>query len=141
MKKTAIVYWLLPAKPHRELFCSVIRILRKAFNAPNFEPHLTLFVTGKDRPTPKQVLQQVRSGRIRLSARGVAHSPKFTKTLFVRFKSSPQLRKLTSNLSRAAKSSAKVPKDPHVSLLYKKLPRATQKELAAVMRLPLGSAM
>jgi 2'-5' RNA ligase len=140
MKKTAIVYWLLPAKPERELFCSVVRILRKAFNAPDFEPHLTLFVTAKDRPTPKQVLQQIRSRPIRLRERGVAHSPKFTKTLFVRFKPSPQLRKLTSELARGAKSSAKAPKDPHVSLLYKKLPRAAKKELAAVMRLPFRNA-
>jgi 2'-5' RNA ligase len=140
MKKTAIVYWLLPAKPERELFCSVVRILRKAFNAPDFEPHLTLFVTAKDRPTPKQVLQQIRSRPIRLRARGVAHSRKFTKTLFVRFKPSPQLRKLTSDLACAAKSSAKAPKDPHVSLLYKKLPRAAKKELAAVMRLPFRNA-
>jgi 2'-5' RNA ligase len=140
MKKNAIVYWLLPAKPERELFCSVIRILRKGFRAPNFEPHLTLFVTTKDRPTPKQVLQQIRSRPIRLRERGVAHSPKFTKTLFVRFKPSPQLRKLTSELARGAKSSAKAPKDPHVSLLYKKLPRAAKKELAAVMRLPFRNA-
>jgi 2'-5' RNA ligase len=137
MKKTAIVYWLLLAKPERELFCNVIRILRKEFRAPNFEPHLTLFVTGKDRPAPKQVLQQVRSRRIRLGARDVAFSPKFTKTLYVRFKSSPALRKLTSDLARAAKSSATIPKDPHVSLLYKKLPRAAKKELASVLRLPL----
>lgn len=136
MKKVATVYWLLPAKPERELFCNVIRILCKGFRAPNFEPHLTLFVTTKDRQPPGEVLRQIRSRPIRLRARGVAHSPKFTKTLFVRFKPSPQLRKLTSDLAHAAKSSAKAPKDPHVSLLYKKLPRAAKKELAAVMKLP-----
>jgi 2'-5' RNA ligase len=141
MKKTVIVYWLLPAKPERELFCNVIRILRKAFNAPDFEPHLTLFVTAKDREAPSKVLRQIRARPIRLRAGGVAHSRKFTKTLFVRFKASPQLRKLTGNLARAAKSSAKVPKDPHVSLLYKKLPRSSQKELAAVMRLPFRSVV
>jgi 2'-5' RNA ligase len=141
MKKTAIVYWLLPAKPERELFCSIIRILRKAFNAPNFEPHLTLFVTAKDRQQPSKVLRQIRSRPIRLRARGVAFSPKFTKTLYVRFKSSPALRKLNGKVGRAAKSSAKAPGDPHVSLLYKKLPRAAQKELAAVMRLPFRSVV
>ena len=141
MKKTAIVYWLLPAKPERELFCSIIRILRKAFNAPNFEPHLTLFVTAKDRQPPSKVLRQIRSRPIRLRARGVAFSPKFTKTLYVRFKSSPALRKLNGKVGRAANSSAKAPGDPHVSLLYKKLPRAAQKELAAVMRLPFRSVV
>jgi 2'-5' RNA ligase len=136
MRKNAIVYWLLPAKPERELFCEVVRILRKEFGAPNFEPHLTLFVA-KDQQSPRKVLQQIRSRPIRLSVRGVAHSPKFTKTLFARLKSSDALRKLTAELGRAAKSPAKSPTDPHVSLLYKKIPGAAKKELAAVIKLPI----
>src|SRR5439155_5953668 len=101
MKKNAIVYWLLPAKPERELFCEIIRILRKEFRAPNFEPHLTLFVTSRDQPSPRKVLARVRAGRLQLMTRGVAFSSKFTRTLFVRFRSSPELRKLTSDLGRA----------------------------------------
>ena len=136
MKKTAIVYWLLPAKPERDLFCDVIRILRKQFRAPNFEPHLTLFVTKKDKPAAKEVLQQIRARPIRLNVRNVAHSSRFTKTLFVRFKSSPALRKLVVDLGRTAKTRAKPPSDPHVSLIYKKIPRAAKTELATAMRLP-----
>src|SRR5205807_720769 len=141
MKRTATVYWLLPAKPERELFCSVIRILRREFLAPNFEPHATLFVTTKDRESPKKVLQKIKAGPVRLSALGVAFSKKFTKTLFVRLKSSPALRKLVTDLGRATGSRAKTPNDPHVSLLYKKLPRAAKKELAAVMILPLRTVV
>ena len=141
MKKTATVYWLLPAKPQRELFCELIRILRKEFRAPNFEPHLTLFVAAKDRLSPKKVLQQVRSRSIRLTPRGVGFSPQFTKTLFVRFKPSAELRKLVSDLGRVTKSPAKVPKDPHVSLVYKKIPRGTKKSLAAVLRLPFRTVV
>jgi 2'-5' RNA ligase len=138
-KKTAIVYWLLPAKPERDLFCDVIRILRKEFRAPSFEPHLTLFVMTKDRQPPSKMLRQIRSRPIRLEVSGVAHSPKFTKTLFVRFKSNPTLRKLMTELGRATKSSAKLPADPHVSLLYKKVPPRVRKELAAVIKLPVRS--
>ncbi len=141
MKKTAIVYWLLPAKPERDLFCEIVRILGKEFGAPNFEPHLTFFVTAKGRQHPAKVLRQIRSRPIRLSARGVAFSPKFTKTLYVRFKPNPSLRKLVLDLGRAAKSRAKSPTDPHVSLLYKKTSRAAQKELARVMRLPFRTAL
>jgi 2'-5' RNA ligase len=140
MKKVATVYWLLFAKPERELFCEVARILRKEFRAPNFEPHLTLFVTTKDQESPKRVLQKIKTRPIRLNVRGVGYSSKFTKTLFVRFKSSPQLRKLVSDLGRAAKSPAKSPADPHVSLLYKKIPQSAKKELAAVIKLPFRSA-
>jgi len=141
MKKTATVYWLLPAKPQRELFCEFIRILRKEFRAPNFEPHLTLFVAAKERLSPKQVLQQIRSRPIRLTPRGVGFSPQYTKTLFVRFKPSAELRKLVADFGRVTKSRAKAPKDPHVSLVYKKIPRGTKKGLAAVLRLPFRTVV
>jgi 2'-5' RNA ligase len=141
MKKTAIVYWLLPAKPERGLLREIVRILRKEFRAPDFEPHLTLFVSSKDGQSPKKVLQEIHSRPIRLSIRGVAFSPKFTKTLFVRFKSDPALRKLTIDLGRAAKSSAKAPSDPHVSLVYKKISPRMKQELAAVIKLPFRSAV
>jgi len=151
MKKTAIVYWLLPAKPEHDLFCDVVRILRKEFRAPNFEPHLTLFSTAKDQPasamlrrgeqSPNKVLRQIRARPIRLSTHGVAFSSEFTKTLFVRFKSSDPLRKLVTDLSRVAKSRAKAPTDPHLSLLYKKLPGSAKKQLAAVMKLPFRSVV
>jgi len=141
MKKTATVYWLLPAKPERDLLCEVVRILRKEFRAPNFEPHLTLFSASKDRQSPKKVLRQISMRPIRLATRGAGFSSEFTKTLFVRFKSSDALRKLVADLNRAAKSRAKAPSDPHVSLLYKKLPASAKKQLAAVMKLPFRSVV
>ncbi len=153
MKKVAIVYWLLPAKPERDLFCDLVRILRKEFQAPNFEPHMTLFSTAKDgesrrnrgsrrlSESPKKVLKQISMRPIQLTTRGVGFSAEFTKTLFVRFKSSPALRKLVADFSRAAKSRATAPSDPHVSLLYKKLPRSAKKELAAVMKLPFRTVV
>jgi len=141
MKKVAIVYWLLPAKPERDLFCEVVRILRQEFGGPNFEPHLSLFSTSKDRQSPKKVLKEISMRQIRLTTGGAGFSSEFTKTLFVRFKSSPALRKLVTDLSRAAKSRAKAHGNPHVSLLYKKLPREAKKQLAAVMKLPFRSVV
>jgi len=140
MKTTAIVYWLLPAKPKRDLFSEVVRILRKEFRGPIFEPHLTLFVSTKKAAAPNRFLQKIRAKPIRLKIRGVAFSEKFTKTLFVRFKSNPELRKLASELGRAARSRAKVPRDPHISLLYRKIPRKTKKALARIIKLPFRSA-
>ena len=141
MKKTATVYWLLPAKPERELFCELIRILRKEFRAPNFEPHLTLFSTTKDRQSPKKTLQQIGGRRIRLNASGIGFSSQYTKTLFVRFKPSTELRKLVADLGRVTKSRAKAPKDPHVSLVYRKISHGTKKSLAAVLRLPFRTVV
>ena len=139
MKKTVIVYWLLPAKPKRDLFYDVVRILRKEFKAPNFEPHLTLFVTTKNSGSPRSFLEQVRARPIRLNVRRVAFSEKFTKTLFVRFESSSALRGLVKKLAVTSKTAAKAPQDPHVSLLYKDIPRRTKRELAKIIKLPFRS--
>ena len=136
MPKIATVYWLIPAEPKRELFRELIRILAKQFDAPRFEPHLTLLVTAEDRQVPKQILEQIDASSIQLRLRETSFSSKFTKTLFVRFKSNNALKKLIADLRRAAKSRGKFVRDPHVSLLYKKIPVAVKKELASTIRLP-----
>ena len=141
MKKTAIVYWLLPAKPERELFCTIIRIFCRELRAPNFEPHLTMFAGSRGRQAPAKILRQVCSRPIRLSAGNVAFSGKFTKTLYVRFKSTPALKKLAVDLARATNSRAKALRDPHVSLLYTRIPRAARREIAAVIKLPFRTVL
>jgi 2'-5' RNA ligase len=136
VKKHATIYWLAPAKDERELFAEIIRILGKQFDAPNFDPHLTIFVEAKDKQTPAKVLRQIRAAPIRMSVRGIGFSAKFTKTLFVRFKSNRALEKLVVDLAHATESRAKSVRDPHLSLLYKEIPATTQKELASTIRLP-----
>ncbi len=136
MKKSVLVYWLILAEPKRELFCELIRILAKRFDAPRFEPHLTLLVTAEDRQAPKQILEQIDASSIQLRLREISFSSKFTKTLFVRFKSNNTLEKLIVDLRRATKSRGKFVRDPHVSLLYKKIPVAVKRGLASTIRLP-----
>lgn len=136
MKKSATVYWLLPSAPKRELFCEIIRILRRELAGPNFEPHLTLAVAQKGRLSPAKVLRQIRAQPVRLSIREIAFSAQFTKTLFVRFRSTPALGRLIHDLGDAAEARWKAPQDPHVSLLYKRLPRDAQREMARVIKLP-----
>jgi 2'-5' RNA ligase len=135
MKKRATVYWLVPSGHERALLRQVIRILSREFDAPNFAPHLTVFATAQDK-SARKALQQIRCAPIRLRVGSVDFSSQFTKTLFVRFKSSAQLKKLTSDLARAVQSRGRSMTDLHVSLLYKKLPRTVKKELAATLRMP-----
>jgi hypothetical protein len=136
MKQRAIVYWLIPAKDERELFCEIVRILYREFDAPNFDPHLTILVSPRDRQSPAKLLRRIKAKPIRMSAWGIGSSSKFTKTLFVRFKSNRAFEKLVFDLAGATKTRVKRLRDPHVSLLYKKLPAATKKELASTIRLP-----
>jgi putative hydrolase of the HAD superfamily len=135
-KKTAIAYWLVPAEPSRELFREIIGILAKQFDAPRFEPHLTVFATAGAGKSPRHVLKQIPARSIRLSVRGIGISPEFKKTLFVRLTSNKAFEKLVVDLSRATKSRAQRVHDPHVSLLYRQLPPRAKRELASTIKLP-----
>ena len=132
MKKSVLIYWLIPARAERELFRKLIRILAKQFDAPIFEPHLTLCF-GKNRESARKLLRRVKTSPLRLRVHEVGHSSKFTKTLFVRMKPDRSLNKLALELGSAALA------DPHVSLVYKKLPARIRKELVATIKLPFRS--
>jgi 2'-5' RNA ligase len=141
MRKRVTVYWLIPAEPERELFREIIRILAKQFDGPRFEPHLTLCATADAQQSPRDILKQIDAKPIRLRVHEIAISSKFTKTLFVRFHSSKAFENLVADLARAARSRAQSARDPHVSLLYKKLPTAAKKELASTIRLPFRAVV
>src|SRR5438067_3892352 len=121
-KSIALVYWLIPTKQQRDFFSEAIRILSKQFNAPRFEPHLTIIVTSKIVLSPRKILKQIRTSPISLEVRGMGFSSKFTKTLFVRFASNKSLAKLVVDLARDTRSPAKSAHDPHMSLIYKRMP-------------------
>ena len=132
-----IVYWLLPAAPARDFFRETIRRLAAKYDASLFEPHLTLAV-GPDFPGEvNRTLAGLASGSVELRAVDVAFTSKFTKTLFVRFESSPPLLQLRDSLGAEGDETF----DPHVSLLYKKLPAEQQARLAAEIQLPFPAVI
>jgi 2'-5' RNA ligase len=138
MKNRVHIYWLIPAKPYRELFRALIRVLAKQFDAPRFEPHLTFFTTAQGRRRTKEILRQIKSEPIRLKVRGIGLSSKFTKTLFIRFQSSEALERLIVDLAQISKSRPRFVSDPHLSLLYKKMSIPVQRELARSIKLPFS---
>jgi hypothetical protein len=130
MKKRVTIYWLIPAEPYRELFRELIRILAKEFDAPKFEAHLTIGRT-QDRKCSR-ILHLTKRGPVRLRVREIGFSAKYTKTLFVRFYPAKLLDKFVVDLGGNGKS----PRDPHISLIYKRLPVRAKKELASTIKLP-----
>jgi 2'-5' RNA ligase len=130
MKKRVTVYWLIPAKPEYDLFRDIIRILSQQFDAPRFEPHLTL-CQAEDRQSPRIMLRQIQAAPIRLPIRGVHNSANFAQTLFVKFTPNKSLQRLVKELG-----GSKSIQNPHVSLLYKKLPPSTRRDLAAAIKMP-----
>jgi hypothetical protein len=131
VKKRVTIYWLVPAKPERELFRDVVRILAEQFDAPGFEPHLTLGKAGAGQ-SPAKLLRQIRIPPLRLGVSSISHSSKFTETLVIRFRPDDALERIGKSLGVGSKSL----RNPHLSLLYKRLPTATRREVAAAIALP-----
>ena len=123
------VLWLLPAAPAREALRAVIAQLAETWDAPVFEPHLTLGLGDLDS------LDRAGGGSIHLRVEGIDFSPEFTKTLFVRFENSAALRALREEVGLDGQSFF----DPHLSLLYSSLPEEQQRDLVHAIDLPFAS--
>jgi putative hydrolase of the HAD superfamily len=130
-KERVQIFWLMPAAPYRDLFRDLIRILARRFDAPPFQPHLTLGKASSD------YVPAVKTGPIRLAMRKLECSSKFTKTLFVRFQPNDSLDRLVSELGGRGKPV----RDPHLSLIYARLPAPIKRELADTIQLPFAEVV
>lgn len=83
----------------------------------------------------KKGWRQLPRGLIELRARAVTGTSKFTKTLFVPFDSSPRLLQL-----RVSLGGNEADFDPHLSLLYKRMPEKEHDRLAITIKLPFQTA-
>ena len=134
-----ITYWLCPAKPTRSQCARLIQDLASRFDAPVFEPHVTIHVVSADAENPGAILEEVVKGRApyRISVRGIEYSDEFTKTLFVQFEPNADVARLSEDLRRASASRSDYQLNPHLSLLYKDLDTETKRQLANSITLPL----
>ena len=140
-QRAVIAYWLVPAKPERELFGDLIPILASELRGPRFEPHVTIFSAPQGRQSPREILAEIKAEPLHLSIRGIGASAEYRNTLFVRLGPSKALKRLVAQLRRATGSPAKTPVDPHLSLLYKDLPASARRQLAASLKLPFSQIL
>ena len=137
-----ITYWLCPAEPARSHFAALIRELAGRFDAPVFEPHVTIYVTKAEGQKRAETLKRVLSKQrpYCLSVTSLDYSAKFTQTLFVRFAPDAGLARLSKDLRHTSASLSDYELNPHLSLLYKTMDSETKRELAGSIRLPFGEA-
>jgi hypothetical protein len=135
-----LTYWLIPAEPALTYFRSLIRELAERVVAPVFEPHVTLYVTDADDENPNAVLGPVLADAAthRLSIEGINFSDEFTKTLFVQFRPDGALSRLSERLRSASVTQCEYQLNPHLSLIYKTLPRETKEQIANSLQLPFN---
>lgn len=139
-KQAVIAYWLIPAEPAHSFFHRIIDNLARRYDAPVFEPHVTLHV-GVDRAdSARQAF--AKSARectpINLKPLGIQQSDEFVKTLFVQFALSAELRQVNELICDATQDSSQYELKPHLSLLYNKMETAVRRKLAALIAVPFS---
>jgi hypothetical protein len=141
--KAIVAYWLMPAEPTRSFFASTIAELAARFDAPAFEPHVTIYAAGKGEDLPAEVLSRslIDCNPLRLSVRNIQYSDEFTKTVFVQFEPNPPISRLSRALQQASALHDEYQLNPHLSLIYKKITRSAKIELAASVRLPFTEVL
>jgi 2'-5' RNA ligase len=136
--KAIVAYWLMPAEPTRRFFASTIAELAARFDAPLFEPHVTIYAAGKGEDSPAEVLSHALTdcNPFRFSVRNIQYSDEFTKTVFVQFEPSPPLSGLSRALQKASALHDEYQLNPHLSLIYKRMTHSAKIEVAASVSLP-----
>lgn len=141
-EEEVIAFWLLPAKNEMEFFSSLIRDLAARFDAPIFEPHVTLYGGAMTKERAAQVLETLTAPpTLRLEIDGVAFSEEFTKTLFVQFHPSTEATELSREIATATGSQSGYRFDPHLSLIYAKMSKIEKIESARAIEMPFQSVV
>ena len=128
-KRSVIVLWLMPAAAARKFLRETIARLAREWDAPLFEPHLTLGIA----PDLADLPGEINVAPIQLRPVGVFGSATFIKTLFVRMLATPELERLHDSLGIKGRLH-----DPHLSLLYKKISAEEKARLASRIVLPFS---
>ncbi len=134
-----VSYWLRPAAPERAQLSEMIRQLAHQFDAPVFEPHVTLY------SGPVESLERIDrvlraaaglGSEITLRSTDLAHSDQFTRTLFMEFAPEAGLISLAAELNRLSRPAGDYELKPHLSLVYAELAAERREELARSLVVP-----
>jgi 2'-5' RNA ligase len=139
-RQTVIAYWLIPSEPAHSFFQRTVNDLAHRYDAPVFEPHVTIHVGADGADAAKNALGDAarECKLIGLTPLGIDQSDEFIKTLFVDFSMSAELRKINDMIREVANDSSQYELKPHLSLLYKNLAAPTRHELAASINVPFS---
>lgn len=137
-RRIVIAYWLIPAEPARSFFQEVVNDLALRYDAPGFEPHVTIHVRANRAAAGESAISQAARvcKPIKLKALEIGHSSEFIKTLFVQFALDTELRRLYEIIRDAAQDSSHYELKPHLSLLYMKMPAPARRQLADSIKVP-----
>jgi 2'-5' RNA ligase len=135
---TLIAYWLIPVEPASSFFQRMINDLARRYDAPVFEPHMTVHVGSDHADAAESALAEAARvcRSIKLKALEIGQSNEFIKTLFVQFALNKELRQLSEIIRDAAQDSSRYELNPHLSLLYKRMRDPVRCELVGSIKVP-----
>src|SRR5438309_3930243 len=138
-----IAYWLIPAEPAHNYFQGAINDLARRYDAPLFEPHVTIHVGANHIDVAEHALSKAarECQSITVKTLGIDHSDEFIKTLFVQFALNTKLQQLNTIVRSAAEDSSDYKLNPHLSILYKKIPPVVRSEMADSINVPFSELM
>ncbi len=111
-----------------------------SLDAVDFEPHVTLFC-GPGVDTEARAVAEFIANRftpIELTPNRLDHTEQYTKTLFLQFEESAVARQMFEVAANGWSAPSGYVLNPHLSLLYKKLPEAKRRRLSKTLDLPTG---
>lgn len=135
-----VAYWLIPAEPTRSEIVSLISALARKYDAPVFEPHVTLSVSDDDETLGASILTRIaaRVQPITLEVACIDHSAELTQTLFIQFAQSAEERRLSAALRASSPGEKEDEFKPHLSLLYARIDAEARCKETHRIRLPFA---
>lgn len=139
-----ISFWLIPSREDLAYFQEIINTFAKAYDAPTFTPHVTIFSGEYESETSLEcIVEQATQGIKSLSLRveQVLYTEEFTKSLFVQFQQNSTLSQICETLRSYAKIPSKFTLNPHLSLIYQNLNEDSKKKLITQISLPKSEVL
>src|SRR5438046_9655504 len=114
----------MPAEPARKFFQGLIEELARRFDAPVFEPHVTVHVGPNHAGAAEKALAQSahECEPVNLEAPGMDQSDEVIKTLFVQFKTDKELQHLNAIIRSAAQDRGHYGLNPTWRVLHGDMP-------------------
>ena len=138
-KNTKIAFWLVPAPEEAGFLAQIIQVLATQYEAPLFEPHVTIFSTdaallGSPEAVLKTAVEKVYA--FPLTVAGCSYTSEFNKTFFIQFRPSERLTMITERLRTQTSGPSDYRLDPHLSLLYQHISEEEKRRLVEIVRIP-----
>lgn len=116
--------WLVPTKSDSESLGRIMRVLAQEFEAPEFNPHVTLYSTKIPAENLAQLKENLKNrvkdfNSLTLNVLGIGQNSNLFKTLFLQLQNSKELNNLYKTIKTILGKYRNYELDAHLSLLYK----------------------